>query len=83
MDCDWVFEGWYYRLEANLLGPVTTDQMKQLVSSGVLPPGTKVWKRWRKGAQATMFPTIAKTAFDTQIVLSSPAVASATAQPQS
>lgn len=56
---------WYYAFEGQQVGPITTEQLKYLASSGTITPETLVWRQgfgeqWRPAAQAGIIFTMSQ-----------------------
>jgi tetratricopeptide (TPR) repeat protein len=49
---DGMFDRWYYTHAGQTLGPVTTEQLRQLAGSGRLVPDDLIWPEGRKQSEA-------------------------------
>jgi hypothetical protein len=58
MEGAWSLEGWYFRRQESLLGPVTTGELQQLVAGGKLRWTDTIWGGWQRGRDRLLLPTI-------------------------
>jgi hypothetical protein len=58
MNCSWSLDGWYFRRQDSLLGPVTTRELEQLVADGALRSADTVWQGWKRAADRLLIPTV-------------------------
>lgn len=49
-------EKWYYKEKGGLIGPVSAEQVRQLLAGAQLRPGDMVWRRWRHDPDTLFFP---------------------------
>jgi GYF domain 2 len=56
----WAFEGWVYRDGAGRrVGPVSTEQLRQLLARGEVRATDTVWRQWAR-AGTLLLPALAK-----------------------
>ena len=51
------FLGWYYALNGQRTGPVSTEEIDRLVGRGDVNPLEEVWSAWQHGKETTLLPT--------------------------
>ena len=47
MSDEWGFVGWYYEREGQRIGPLSSEELVQLLNSGQLKPTDEVLKGWK------------------------------------
>jgi len=63
MRTEWPSEGWYYKQNGQTFGPVSLDQLRELLTTGQLQPRQAVLKA---GTQSLLFVHAATAAFGTR-----------------
>jgi hypothetical protein len=58
MESPWSLDGWYFRRQDELLGPVTTGELQQLVTGGQLRWTDTIWGGWKRAQDRLLLPTI-------------------------
>ena len=56
------WEGWFYRQNAERVGPISAMQLKELIASGLVEPRQAVW---RQDSQSLLFVQAANAAVGT------------------
>jgi hypothetical protein len=62
MCAQWSSGGWYYKQACETVGPVSAEQLQELLAAGRLQPRQAVWK---KGNQSLLFVHATTAAFGT------------------
>jgi len=60
----WEFAGWFYKRDGQSFGPLSTDQVQQLLTTGVLQPVDRLWKKWTRPAECQLTLANAQTALE-------------------
>jgi hypothetical protein len=62
MTSRWSLEGWYFRRQETLLGPVTTGELGGLIAEGQLQEMDTIWKGFRRRGDQMLLPTTLRAA---------------------
>lgn len=63
MAANWEFEGWVYNdRDGNMVGPLSTDELRRAIGKGELSHTDRVWTKWR-GRNELLLPTWARRAY--------------------
>jgi hypothetical protein len=60
----WQFAGWFYKGEGQAVGPLSTDQVRQLLASGRLEQRGRFWKKWTRPAECLLAPAAPEAALE-------------------
>jgi hypothetical protein len=72
MECAWSLDGWYFRRQETLLGPVTSGELQQLVAGGQLRKTDTIWQGWKRAQDRLLLPTIVLAVVDVPVPVDRP-----------